>query len=130
LSNELSSFNDKFVEIFKHCLDNEDLNIAYSALGAVSNYLSIAQSKYTISYKPCLEGMVKVPLRALEAGEEQIIEDSLVEFNNIAEAEPKFFVDNFKELFLFFTKLVEKNDYDNMSIRHQPVEFLVSIIDR
>ena len=130
LSNELSIYNDQFVGIFKDCLEHEDLQIAYSALGAVANYLSIAQSKYTIQYQPCLEAMVKVPLRALEADDEQIIEDSLIEFNNIAESEPKFFLNSYKEIFFAFTKLVEKNDYCNMSIRHQPIEFLVSIADR
>ena len=74
--------------------------------------------------------MVNVPLRALEADEEVVIEDAMVEFNNIAESEPKFFISSFKELFFAFTKLIEKNDYDNTGVRHQPLEFLVSITDR
>jgi len=118
MANELSIYNDKFVEIFKVHLEHPNLDVAASALAAVSNYLTIAPSKYTLSYLPCLEGMVKVPLRALEADEEKIIDDAMVEFNNIAEAEPKFFVNHFKELFFTFTKLIEKNDYCNSSIRH------------
>jgi len=130
LANELSMYNDKFVEIFKVHLEHPKLDVAASALAAVSNYLTIAPSKYTLAYLPCLEGMVKVPLRALEADDEKVIDDALVEFNNVAEAEPKFFVKDFKELFFAFTKLIEKNDYANPSIRHQPLEFLVSIADR
>lgn len=130
LANELSIYNDQFVEIFKTHLQHPNLNVAASALAAVSNYLTIAPSKYTLAYLPCLEGMVSVPLRALEQDEEKIIDDAMVEFNNVAEAEPKFFVNHFKELFFTFTKLIEKNDYDNPTIRHQPLEFLVSIADR
>jgi len=64
-----------------------------------------------------MEGMVNVPLRALEEDDEDAIDKALVEFNNIAEAEPKFFISHFKELFFSFTKLVAKNDYCNTSIR-------------
>ena len=130
LANELSQYNDKFVEIFKASLAHEDLEVAATALSAVCNYLTIAPSKYTKCYQVCLEGMVNVPLRALAADDEKLIDDALVEFNNVAEAEPKFFVPVFKELFFTFTKLIEKNDYTNSSIRHQPLEFLVSIADR
>jgi len=118
LANELSCYNDKFVEIFKAALAHENLDVASAALAAVCNYLTIAPSKYTTSYQACLEGMVNVPLRALEAGDEKLIDDALVEFNNVAEAEPKFFVGVFKELFFAFTRLIEKNDYCNPSIRH------------
>lgn len=129
-SNELSTYNDKFVEIFKVALEHPSLEVASSALSAVCNYLSIAQSKFTKCYKPCLPGMVQVPLRALAEGNEGMIEDAMVEFNNVAEAEPKFFVSSFKDIFLAFTSIVEKNDYDDMTLRHQPLEFLVSITDR
>ena len=130
LSNELAQYNDQFVDLFKQCLAHPDLQVASAALSAVSSFLSIAQTKFTTSYTPCLEGMVNVPLRALEADEEVVIEDAMVEFNNIAESEPKFFISSFKELFFAFTKLIEKNDYDNTGVRHQPLEFLVSITDR
>jgi len=116
LANELSIYNDKFVEIFKAHLNHPKLEVAASALAAVSNYLTIAPSKYTLAYLPCLEGMINIPLRALIEDEEKIIDDALVEFNNVAEAEPKFFVSSFKELFFYFTKLIEKNDYCNPTI--------------
>jgi len=66
LANELSIYNDKFVEIFKIHLNHPKLDVAASALAAVSNYLTIAPSKYTLAYLPCLEGMMNVPLRALQ----------------------------------------------------------------
>lgn len=65
LANELSIYNDKFVEIFKAHLSHPNLDVAAAALAAVSNYLTIAPSKYTLAYLPCLEGMMNVPLRAL-----------------------------------------------------------------
>ena len=62
LSNELAQYNDQFVDLFKQCLAHPDLEVASAALGAVASFLSIAQTKFTISYQPCLEGMVNVPL--------------------------------------------------------------------
>lgn len=50
LANELSQYNDKFVEIFKASLAHEDLEVASTALSAVCNYLTIAPSKYTKCY--------------------------------------------------------------------------------
>ncbi len=47
-----------------------------------------------------------------------MLEDSLVEFNDLAEVEPKFFSKNFKELFELFSPIVAKNDYTNIAIRH------------
>jgi hypothetical protein len=47
-----------------------------------------------------------------------VLEDALVEFNEIAEIEPKFFRKNFKDLFIVLTPIVGKNDFTNTTIRH------------
>ena len=107
-----------------------DLEVASATLSAVASFLSIAKSDFTKSYQPCLEGMVNVALRALEADDEVNIEIAMIEFNNIAESEAKFFYSSYKDLFFAFTKLIEKNDYANSGIRHQPLEFLVTIVDK
>jgi hypothetical protein len=46
------------------------------------------------------------------------LEDALVEFNEIAEIEPKFFKKYFKDLFTQLSFVVGKNDYTNQTIRH------------
>jgi hypothetical protein len=74
--------------------------------------------------------MAEVALKALREDDETVLEDALVEFNEMAEIEPKFFRKNFKELFLAFAPIVAKNDYTNVTIRHQPVEFFVTVVER
>ena len=62
--------------------------------------------------------------------DETVLEDALVEFNELAEIEPKFFRKHFKDLFIAFSAIVAKNDYINSTIRHQPVEFFVTVVER
>jgi hypothetical protein len=38
-------------------------------------------------------------LKAVQVEDETVLEDALVEFNEMAEIEPKFFKKNFKEIF-------------------------------
>ena len=59
-----------------------------------------------------------------------MLEDALVEFNEMAEIEPKFFRKNFKDLFVAFSPIVAKSDFTNPTIRHQPVEFFVTVVER
>ena len=59
-----------------------------------------------------------------------MLEDALVEFNEIAEIEPKFFRKQFKTLFGMFHPIVAKADFTNNTIRHQPIEFAVTIVER
>jgi len=58
------------------------------------------------------------------------LEDSLVEFNELAEVEPKFFRKNFTDLFSAFHAIVAKSDYTNSTIQHQPIEFFVTVVER
>lgn len=74
--------------------------------------------------------MAQVAIKAFQADDEVILEDVLVEFNEIAEIEPKFFRKDFKDLFTMFQPIVAKNDYANNTIRHQPVEFAVTVVER
>ena len=69
-------------------------------------------------------------MRALEAEDESILEDALIEFNAMAEAEPKFFKNNFGDLFEIFKQIILKSDILNNTIRHQPLEFLTTIAER
>ena len=74
--------------------------------------------------------MAEVPIKAAREDDETVLEDALVEFNEIAEIEPKFFRKNFADLFNMFHPIVAKNDYTNNTIRHQPVEFFVTVVER
>lgn len=48
----------------------------------------------------------------------------------MAEIEPKFFRKNFKDLFNAFAGIVAKDDFTNTTIRHQPIEFFVTVVER
>jgi hypothetical protein len=92
--------------------------------------LQIAEGKDAREFVNLLPLMANVPIKALQLDEETTLEDSLVEFNEMAEIEPKFFRKNFRDLFNAFHPIVAKNDYTNNTIRHQPVEFAVTVVER
>lgn len=62
--------------------------------------------------------MARVPLKALSLDDETVLEDAMIELNELAETEPRFFTRNFKDLFDMFLPIIAKNDYNKPSIRH------------
>mmetsp|Transcript_1961 Transcript_1961/g.2897 ORF Transcript_1961/g.2897 Transcript_1961/m.2897 type:complete len:525 (+) Transcript_1961:709-2283(+) len=74
--------------------------------------------------------MYTVIRTAATEDDETVLQDALIEFIDIAEIEPKFFVPKFKEVFSNTLDIVGKTDFTNPSIRQQPVQFYVSIIER
>ena len=59
-----------------------------------------------------------------------MLEDALVEFNELAEIEPNFFRADFKSLYEAFKPIVAYKEFANNAIRHQPLEFVVTMIER
>lgn len=130
MCNEIVENDKDLYAMFKNTLEHERLDIALCSLQAVSQLLCVIMPKYAKLFLGLLESMVKVPLRALEEDDEVVLEDSLVEFNAMAEAEPKFFRKHFGDLFEVFNKIITKSDMLNNTIRHQPVEFLCTVAER
>lgn len=123
-------FKSDLLGIFSKTLNHASLDVNLAALQAVSNYLQSAEEKDTRDFIQLLPAMVQMVLKAAQADEETILEDALIEFNEMAEVEPRFFRKNYRDIFLQFQSLVAKNDYTNTSIRHQPVEFFVTVAER
>lgn len=92
--------------------------------------MQIAERADTKKFAPLLEKMTLVVKNAFEKDEETILEDALVEFNDIADVEPRYFKQNFKDLFAILKVIVMKNDFCNPVIRQQPVEFEVTVVER
>ena len=130
LMDHLVKFKGDLMAIFQKTLEHKNLDINLSALQAVSNFLQIAEGKDTTEFVAILPLMAQVAIKALNQDDETVLEDALVEFNEIAEIEPKFFRKNFKDLFIAFQPIVARNDYANSTIRHQPIEFAVTIVER
>ena len=74
--------------------------------------------------------MIDVVSLALVEDDEVVLEDALIQFNELAEIEPNLFKASFKEIYLKLKPIISKNDYANFSLRQQPLEFLVTIIER
>lgn len=74
--------------------------------------------------------MCQVILAANTAEDEVVLQDALIEFNEIAEIEPKFFQPKFKDIFAAIKLIVGKDDFANQQIRQQPIEFFVTVIER
>ena len=130
LMDHLVKFKGDLMQIFAKTLQHASLDINLAALQAVSNFLQIAEGKDAREFVTLLPHMAKVCMKAVEQDDETVLEDALVEFNELAEIEPKFFRKNFKELFVAFQGIVAKDDYTNPTIRHQPIEFFVTVVER
>ena len=130
LMDHLIKFKADLIGIFQKTLNHKSLDINLAALQAVSNFLQIAEGKDAREFVSLLPQMAQVALKAVQEDDETVLEDALVEFNELAEIEPKFFRKNFKDLFAAFAPIVAKNDYTNTTIRHQPVEFFVTVVER
>ena len=61
--------------------------------------------------------MTQVIMQAVTDDEETVLQDAWIEFNEIAEIEPKFFQTKFKEIFAELSPIVIKNDFANVQIR-------------
>lgn len=116
--------------IFERTLQFQQLDIKVAALQALSNYLSIAERKDTKDFIKLLPLMTGVVTQAFTEQDETVLEDALVEFNELAEIEPNFFRADFKSLYEAFKPIVAYKDFANNAIRHQPLEFVVTMIER
>lgn len=116
--------------IFNNTLSNDNLDIKLAALQAVSNFLGCAERKDCKDFMGLMPLMAQVVSKAMEEEDETVLEDALVEFNDLAELEPAFFKANFWDLYAQFKPVVMHKDFANNSIRHQPLEFVVTMIER
>lgn len=130
MCNELVENDKDLYEMFRITLENPNLDIGLCSLKAVSQLLNVVQPKYAQKFLGLLGAMVRIPMKALEAEDENILEDAMVEFNSMADAEPKFFKESFGELFEVFNSIITKSGMLNSTIRHQPIEFLTTIAER
>ena len=92
-------YKPQLLQIFNKTLKHSSLDICLSALQACSSLLQIIDFKDTKDFIEILPAMVYVPLRALEMEDEPVLEEALVELNDIAESEPKFFRKHYKDIF-------------------------------
>ena len=130
ITDHLVKFNSDLLIIFKKTLTHADLDIKLAALQAVSNYLQTVEPKDTKPFIELIPDMYGVIRTAATDDDEVVLQDALIEFIDIAEIEPKFFQSKFKEIFQNTLDIVGKNDFTNPSIRQQPIEFYVSVIER
>lgn len=123
-------FKGDLCNIFETTLQNDDLEIKLSALKATMNFLGCAERKDTKDFVKLLPLLAQVVSKGIEADDETVIEDALVEFNDLAEIEPNYFKTNIPELYAQFKPIISHKDFMNPTIRHSPLEFVVSIIER
>jgi len=130
IMDHLVQYKDDLRVIFEKTLQHSCLDIKLAALQATVNLLSIAERKDTKAFLPLLPLMVAVISAAMEADDETVLADALVEFNELAECEPMFFKPHMKDIYTRIKPIVMHQDFANQNIRHQPLEFIVSLIER
>jgi len=130
LIDHLIKFKADLIGIFRKTLNHATLDIKLAALQAASNYLQTVEQKDTKPFQELIPDMYNVVRAAAAEDDETVLQDALIEFNAIAEVEPKFFQAKFKDVFLNTLDVVGKGDFANTSIRQQPLEFYVTVIER
>jgi len=78
----------------------------------------VAERKDTKEFIKLIPLMAQVVKAAHQEDDEQVLEDALVEFNELAEIEPGFFRAHFKEIYEQFKPIIGASDFANASIRH------------
>ena len=68
--------------------------------------------------------------QAFAEEDETVLEDAIVEFNGLAEIEPNFFRNDFKSIYEQFKPIVAYKDFASSTLRHQPLEFVVTMVER
>lgn len=127
---EFNNTKDDLLGIFGAKLQHPNLDIQLATLQAISSYLGMAQRKFTKPYRDLIPAMLQVVMNANKADDEVVLKEALVEFNEIAEFEPKFFEPKFKEIFEAFSQIVENGDFTDPLVRHQPLDFFVMTVER
>lgn len=79
------------IGIFRKTLTHSSLDIRLASLQAVSNYLQTVEQADTKLFVDLIPDMVNVIQMAVEQDDEVVLQDAWIEFNEIAEIEPKFF---------------------------------------
>ena len=87
----LNQHQNDLVNIFRKTLQHKTLDIRLAALQAVSNYLQTVEQKDTKSMTQLIPDMYSVIRAAAAEDDEVVLQDAFIEFNEIAEIEPKFF---------------------------------------
>ena len=126
----LNKFKTDLLGIFRKTLTHNNLDIRLASLQAVSNYLQTVEMGDTKPFIDLIPDMVNVIMEAAKQDDEVVLQDAWIEFNEIAEIEPKFFQSKFKHIFDNTVGIVSKTDFTNPQICQQPVEFYVTVVER
>lgn len=94
------------------------------------NLLATAERKDTKAFVGLIPLMTNVITAALNEDDETVLEDALVEFNDLAEIEPSFFKPYFAGIYSQLRPVIKYKDFAKTSIRQQPLEFVVTLLER
>ncbi len=130
IMDHLVNYKNDLKAILQKTLGHSSLDIKLAALQATVNFLTTAERKDTKAFVDLLPAMVMVITSALQAEDETVLEDALVDFNELAEIEPSFFKQHFASIYAALKPVIAYQDFANTSIRQQPLEFVVTILER
>jgi len=92
-------YKTDLAKVFQDTLRHKSLDIKLASLQAVSNLLSTAERKDVKAFTELIPDMTNVIKASFEDGDEVVLEDALVEFNELAEIEPLFFKPYFQQVY-------------------------------
>lgn len=130
IMDHMIKFKEDLAKTFTQTLRHPSLDIKLASLQAVSNLLSTAERKDVKQFTNLIPDMTAVIIEAFKNDDEVVLEDALVEFNELAEIEPIFFKPYFADVYAALKPIVAHQDFANANIRQQPLEFVVTLVER
>lgn len=130
LFEQFMEVREELVTVFEQTMGSDDTEISFMGLKALCKLVYQLERKDSEYFTPLLDGVMKVTMDAFGRGDEDTLEKCLIEIKTVAEAEPKFFLNKFKEICQSFELIVKKRDWDKKSIRVMPVELVSTIVCR
>lgn len=130
LFEELLEYKADILKIFQFTMGHSDTEIALKGLQATCKLVYMLERKHSNYFVDALDYMIRVTMNAFDRGDEDSLEQCLIELKQVCDTEPKFFQSKFTELCENFQKIMAYKDYEKKTIRIMPVEFISTIVVR
>ena len=130
LFEEIIEIKEDLITIFNVTMNSQDTEISFMGLKALCKLVIVLERQHSEKFSELGELMVKVTMDAFNRGDEDTLEQCLVELKSVSSAEPKFLAFKFNEICTNFEKIMMKKDFEKKTIRIMPVELISTVIVR
>ncbi|EGR31191.1 hypothetical protein IMG5_116170 [Ichthyophthirius multifiliis] len=128
-SDTFEKSQNELKNLFQNGIQNENVKISVACIQALGAYLSVLEPKQAKGFQYLIPQMLNTLYKVLKTDQDegQLI---LEVFTDIVETEPKFFKENFEQLFSTVWKINMEEKEIETDIKHMGTETLISLVQR